>query len=249
MQGEHMKGPDQQNRIDSGDIDEIRKFYDSVYYAEATAKRGVESRGHYRRLARRLNIRPGTEVLDVACGTGDWLRVCTEAGANACGIDLSETAISICKKTMPSGEFFSQPAELLPFEDGRFDVVTCLGSLEHFVDPVNSLKEMARVARADATIVILVPNKDFLTRKLGLYGGTYQVDAKEVVRTLDEWETLFVAAGLLVEERWKDLHVLNMRWITTGRFYMWPFRALQCLLLMVWPLRWQYQVYHRCVRK
>lgn len=244
-----MKESEQQNRIDSGDIDEIREFYDSVYYADATVNGEVESRGHYRQLARKSNIELGSEVLDVACGKGDWLRVCTEVGATVCGIDLSGTAISICRKTMPAGEFYTQAAESLPFEDRRFDVVTCLGSLEHFVDPVNGLMEMSRVAKADATIIILVPNKDFLTRKLGLFGGTYQVDAKEVVRTLDDWEALFLAAGLLVEERWKDLHVLNMRWITTGRFYMWPFRALQCLLLMVWPLRWQYQVYHRCVRK
>ena len=148
---------------------------------------------------------------------------------------------------MPQGSFYAQPAETLPFDDGVFNLVTCLGSLEHFVDPVNSLREMVRVAKPDAAFVILVPNKDFLTRKLGLFGGTYQVDAKEVVRTLEEWQSLFSAAGLTVTERWKDLHVINRRWIMHGRFYAWPFRLAQSLLLAIWPLKWQYQVYHRCV--
>jgi len=103
------------------------------------------------------------------------------------------------------------------------------------------------VARAGAKIVILVPNKDFLTRKMSLFGGTYQIDAKEVVRTLVEWDAPFVAGWLSVAERWKDLHVLTFSWIMKGKVYIRPLRALQELLLMIWPLRWQYQVYHCCV--
>jgi ubiquinone/menaquinone biosynthesis C-methylase UbiE len=227
------------------DITEIKTFYDSVYHANAQAGEH-HNRGHYLRLFRRLGIKAGSRTLDVACGTGGWLRVCNEHAAAVSGVDLSDNAIKVCKEVMPQGSFYAQPAETLPFDDGVFDTVTCLGSLEHFVDPENSLKEMVRVAKPGATLVILVPNKDFLTRKLGLFGGTYQVDAREVVRTLAEWESLFQSAGLVVIERWRDLHILNRHWITNGRFYLWPLRLIQGLLLAIWPLRWQYQVYHRC---
>jgi len=229
------------------DVEEIKQFYDSIYYADTQANDEHKMRGHYIRLFHRLAIKKNSRVLDVACGAGGWLKVCHEKGTSVSGIDLSDKAIALCNKQMPDGEFYAQPAESLPFEDARFDVVTCLGSLEHFVDPESSLKEMVRVAKSNATFVILVPNKDFLTRKLGLFGGTYQVDAKEVVRSLDEWQLLFSSAGLIVTERWKDLHVVNRDWIMKGRFYMWPLRAIQCLLLALWPLKWQYQVYHRCV--
>ena len=53
------------------DIEEIRAFYDSVYYANATAGESAIS-GHYRRLFRRLNPGTGIDVLDVACGAGGW---------------------------------------------------------------------------------------------------------------------------------------------------------------------------------
>lgn len=228
------------------DLEEIREFYDTVYYSGASASGLSRIPKHYLRLFKRLKIERGANVLDVACGTGEWLAACAGEDCKLSGVDLSGKAIEICRERLPQGTFYAQPAETLPFSDDSFDVVTCLGSLEHFVDPVSSLKEMARVAKTDATIVILVPNKDFLTRKLGLFGGTYQVDAKEVVRTLDEWNALFVAGGLSVTERWKDLHVLNIDWVKKGKIYMWPFRALQGFLLSVWPLRWQYQVYHRC---
>lgn len=229
------------------DLEEIREFYDDVYYSGASAAGASQIPRHYFRLFKRLNINRGANVLDVACGTGEWLDACAGEDCSISGVDLSGKAIAVCQERLPQGKFYAQPAETLPFDDDSFDVVTCLGSLEHFVDPVSSLKEMARVAKADAKIVILVPNKDFLTRKLGLFGGTYQVDAREVVRTLQEWDALFVAGGLSVAERWKDLHVLNLGWIKKGKIHAWPLRALQGLLLVIWPLRWQYQVYHRCV--
>ena len=52
-----------------------------------------------------------------------------------------------------------------------------------------------------------------------------------------------------VKERWKDLHVISVGWIKKGKIYIWRIRAIQVLLLAIWPLRWQYQVYHRCVVK
>jgi len=124
--------------------------------------------------------------------------------------------------------------------------VSCLGSLEHFVEPLAALREMARVARAHARILILVPNADFLTRKLKLYRGTDQKDAREAVRTLEQWERLFAAAGLAVRRRWKDLHVCSRTWISRNGWRRAPLRALQAVSLVFWPLRWQYQVYHLC---
>jgi 2-polyprenyl-3-methyl-5-hydroxy-6-metoxy-1,4-benzoquinol methylase len=229
---------------DQDSLDAIKGFYNSVYYKDKNV--GLQPAAHLQKLAKRLGVSPAMQVLDVACGMGEWLKVCQLRGAFPCGVDIAEKAIEICKANLREGEFFSQPAETLPFENARFDVVTCLGSLEHFVQPQQALEAMVRVAKPDAVIVLLVPNADFLTRKLGLYGGTYQVDAKEEVRTLEAWQQLFASAGLQVEERWKDLHVLSWSWICLGKWYAIPARIAQALLLMLWPLRWQYQVYHRC---
>jgi len=226
------------------ELSEIKSFYDDVYYADAD--KPMQASAHLKRLARKVDVRSGNEVLDVACGLGEWLSVCSEAGALVCGVDLSERAIAACEKHMPDGEFHAMPAEKLPFESSRFDLVSCLGSLEHFVEPVISLQEMVRVANDDAKFLILVPNADFLTRKLGLFGGTYQKDAKEVVRTIEEWQGLFEQAGLRVTRKWKDLHILSWGWILMNGWRRAPFRILQAVALPLWPLRWQYQVYHLC---
>ncbi len=232
------------NKNDRASLQEIKDFYDTVYYKDK--KSSISPSRHLLRLARTLGITKRVSVLDVACGTGEWLQICETNGAKVAGVDLSQNAIEVCRSNLPQGEFFSQAAENLPFDDRRFDVVTCLGSLEHFVQPAEALREMVRVAKPDAVFILLVPNADFLTRKIRLFSGTFQVDAKEVVRTLEEWKSLFELAGLQVEDRWKDLHVVSWSWIRMGRWYMVPARFIQALALLVWPLKWQYQVYHRC---
>jgi ubiquinone/menaquinone biosynthesis C-methylase UbiE len=228
------------------ELEEMKSFYDDVYYADAN--KPLQGSAHLKSLARKVDIGSGDAVLDIACGLGEWLHVCATDGARVYGVDLSERAIEYCSKHMPDGEFHAVPAENLPFADEQFNLVSCLGSLEHFVEPVVSLNEMARVAKADAKFLILVPNADFLTRKLKLFGGTNQKDAKEVAQTLEEWDNLFEQAGLRVTRKWKDLHVLSWSWISMNGFLQAPFRALQALALLVWPLRWQYQVYHLCVK-
>lgn len=225
----------------------IRKFYNSVYYKNARATPG--SLRHYDSLAAKINVQPGQNVLDVACGTGKWLYAVKERGGIPAGIDLSEKAIDICKSLLPESELYACSAEELPFENNRFHLVTCLGALEHFINPLKALQEMARTARDDAVFLLLVPNKDFLTRKLGLFGGTGQSDVREEVRTLEEWQDLFESAGLEVIKRWKDLHVLAWSWISAKRWYHIPLRTAQALALMIWPLSWQYQVYHLCKKK
>ena len=222
----------------------IKKFYDKIYYKDSSEKLIISQ--HLKKLAINCHLKADDKVLDIGCGKGNWLLACSKFGIEPFGIDLSDKAISICKANMPEDNFFAQPAESLPFPDNKFNLVTCLGSLEHFVDQLGSLQEMVRVAKSDASFIILVPNKNFLTRKLGLYSGTYQTDAREIVRTPEEWENLFRQAGLEVSKKRKDLHVLSWEWITLDKWYTVPVRSIQAILLALWPLKWQYQIYYFC---
>jgi len=225
----------------------LRDFYDRVYYAHATAT--VNIPGHYRRLAKNFQPWKDRHLLDVACGTGQWLGAATALGAICAGIDISQKALDICRTCLPAADLHCGPAEQLPFADRRFDVISCLGALEHFLDPQAALREMVRVAKPGAVFILLVPNSGFLPLRLGLYSGTQQADVREDVRTLSEWRELFESAGLTVRYRWRDLHVISPAWIFRGPWYLWPLRAAQALVLPSWPLDWQYQVYHLCTTK
>ncbi|MHB9022005.1 MAG: class I SAM-dependent methyltransferase [Halothiobacillus sp.] len=227
-------------------LQEIRDFYNSIYYKDV--ERTCKTSRHLLKLAKRVWALENQKILDVACGTGDWLIACEKNGARPHGVDLSEKAVSVCRKCMPEGVFFVTSADFLPFESDYFNMVSCLGSLEHFLTPELAINEMLRVGKEDAFFLFLVPNKDFLTRRLGLFIGTHQVDIMEDARKISEWESLFENSGLQVERRWKDLHVLSWSWITQRGWYSVPIRTMQALALIFWPLRWQYQVYFLCTR-
>ncbi len=233
-----------QNRVNAS---ASGRYYDTVYYRNVAPDARIPR--HFKRLAARIGIHRGQRILDVACGAGQWLLAAQGRGAMPVGIDVSEKAIHVCKTVMPDGHFCVGNAEELPFQSAAFDLVSCLGALEHFRDPALALRAVVRVAKEEARFLLLVPNAGFLTRRLGFYRGTQQTAIKEDVRTLQGWQELFESAGLRVLERWSDLHVLSWSWIASGSWYGIPLRTAQALALTVWPLSWQYQVYHLCQKR
>jgi SAM-dependent methyltransferase len=238
--------PDRNNQK-SPDAVAVLEFYDRVYYGNVAATADIPL--HYQRLARKFQPWSRQRLLDVACGTGTWLRAAAALGAVLAALDISQKALDICRQSLPQVELRCGQAERLPFADQQFDVISCLGALEHFLDPTAALREMVRVAKPSALFLLLVPSSGFLPRRLGLYSGTQQADVREVVRSLAEWSELFASAGLRVRYRWKDLHVLSPSWIFRDVWFTWPLRAAQALVSPFWPLSWQYPVYHLCAVK
>lgn len=226
------------------DHGEVRRFYNNEYYGRHGGQ--VSLPWHVRWVASRLGDLRGKAVLDVACGTGEWLEELARRGAIVSGIDISSRAVELARARLPDSDIREGVAETLPFEDGSFDLVTCMGSLEHFIDQPGAIAEMRRVASEDAHVLILVPNAGFLTRRLGLYEGTGQVAIRETVRSISEWTGLMENSGLSVQACWRDLHTLTWGWIRSGPPHQWPLRAMQAAALAVWPLPWQYQIYFLC---
>ncbi len=224
------------------DYEKVSDFYNKVYYQSVSLDENTGS--HYLKLAKKINLATGESILDIACGTGKWLKAATDMGAIIHGVDISSEAIGICKQRFPNNVMEVGLAENLPFPDNYFDVVTCLGSLEHFLDQAKAIREMLRVAKPSARFLILVPNAGFLTYRLGLFKGTQQKEIKETIKSLEDWQNLFFEQGLSVKRRWADYHIMSKDWLLRRPYGMLIPRILQALLLLVWPLTWQYQVYH-----
>ncbi|WP_077299672.1 demethylmenaquinone methyltransferase [Virgibacillus pantothenticus] len=112
---------------------------------------------------KRMNVQPGTNALDVCCGTGDWALVMAEQTRNTgkvTGLDFSENMLSIAKKKqqelkLEQVHFMQGNAMELPFADNSFDYVTIGFGLRNVADYMTVLKEMYRVVKPGGKAVCL----------------------------------------------------------------------------------------------
>jgi ubiquinone/menaquinone biosynthesis C-methylase UbiE len=118
---------------------------------------------------------PGLNLLDVAIGDGvylDWL----PADWRVVGVDISRSQLEACRKRAAGRNvrLVQAEAEELPLESHQFDAVLSIGAFNYFNDPEGALREMVRVVRPGAPIVISdeVPNLTdrMLGHKLGMPG-------------------------------------------------------------------------------
>jgi SAM-dependent methyltransferase len=103
----------------------------------------------------RLELPDGAQVLDAGCGSGRTL-VQLERFGRVSGIELNPDAASLARSR---GDFDVRVGRLerLPFADGTFDLVTCLDVIEHTPDDVATLRELRRVSRPGAPLLLTVP--------------------------------------------------------------------------------------------
>ena len=61
--------------------------------------------------------------------------------------------------------------EILPFENDSFDIIICLETLEHIINPKRVMKEFKRVVKKNGMIIVSIPNDyNFVLRFYYLFG-------------------------------------------------------------------------------
>ena len=94
-----------------------------------------------------LELREGTAFLDVATGPGWLAAAAAERGAHVLGVDVSETMLAEARRRYPGLTFKPANAELLPFDQAKFDAVGCNFGMLHFGRPEQAIQEAFRVLR------------------------------------------------------------------------------------------------------
>lgn len=102
------------------------------------------------------------KTLDVGCALGFTVEALRELGLDAKGCDFSSFAVTHAPPSVRSHLTWGDLSKRLPFEDGRFELVTAFEVLEHLPPTVTShaLAELARLTRGYlvATIPSFGPN-------------------------------------------------------------------------------------------
>ena len=110
----------------------------------------------------RAQVGPGSDALDICCGTGDLafeLRRRIGPDGRVVGSDFSEPMLEIARrKSGEEGlpvEFGWADALDLPYGDASFDALTIGFGARNLADLEKGLSEMARVLRPEGRLVIL----------------------------------------------------------------------------------------------
>ena len=111
------------------------------------------------RLAERLNIEPGSIVLDVGTGTGIFVPYLLDRiGKNGRLVAL-DFAEQMLKKARTKGfdgniEYLQVDVTSVPLPEEVFDVVVCYSSFPHFQDKPRALSEINRVLKKGGKLFI-----------------------------------------------------------------------------------------------
>lgn len=127
--------------------------------------------GWRKRAIRELQLAPGSRVLDLACGTGDFCRELDRRGHRPIGVDLSFGMLRAARTDAPlvQGDLLG-----MPVRSASADGAVCGFALRNLVDLRPFLAELGRVVRPGGRIALLevsAPDNGLLRWGHGVYFG------------------------------------------------------------------------------
>ncbi|MFH1772354.1 MAG: class I SAM-dependent methyltransferase [Candidatus Omnitrophota bacterium] len=134
------------------------EHYDKAYYEPWMSGQNLARKRMWeKRLKKVAAMKPSGNLLDVGCGTSNFLHTAKEHGFKVWGTEVSGFAVDNARKLYGIDVF---KGDLIDshFQDDFFDVITLWHVLEHTTDPFSNIKEAAKIVKPDGILVIAVPN-------------------------------------------------------------------------------------------
>ncbi|OQY46971.1 MAG: hypothetical protein B6242_06435 [Anaerolineaceae bacterium 4572_78] len=210
-----------------------RQAYDTLYDNENISQ--LES--FYMWAVDKFDLSPDSKFLDVACGKGELSHHVKSKTEHSFGEDLSPSAIKQGSFMFPDLPLYVANGQAIPHADNTFDVIGCMGSLEHYKDMAFGVREMARVVNPDGWVYILVPNTfSLLTNILVAYRkGRTSLDNQPIQRYAArlDWQDFLEDNGLIVKRTMKYERPFPRTWLDV-KWYL--YRPKDLFRLCVQPL-------------
>ena len=171
----HLAVCDDCGYIHNAAFDPARMAYDQAY--ENSLHFSPRFQAYAEELARRLIVRydlHGKDVLEIACGQGDFLGLLCDLGDN-CGVGFDPSYFG---KPADDGSRVRVIADYFSpkYAGERADLICCRHALEHMPDPIGFLRTVHESIGEGRTpgVFFEVPNVLFTLRDLGIWDIIYE---------------------------------------------------------------------------
>ncbi len=126
-------------------------------------------------------------LLDVGCGTGEFVfkMIGHSYNIRAYGVDISSDMIKIAKSKLKSDnvEFKIGDVEDLPYEDKKFDVITCSHSFHHYPNQKKAVTEMHRVLKDNGRLMVIDGCRDKILGRI-IFGMAIKKIERDIYHVL-----------------------------------------------------------------
>jgi ubiquinone/menaquinone biosynthesis C-methylase UbiE len=159
--------------------------------------------GVFRELCGRAQPGPGSRVLEVGCGTGNYVSALAGfLGCMAYGLDPSAGMLAHARAHPGAATWLQGRAEQLGFAGDAFDLVFSVDVIHHVAGKAAFYRDAARVLRPGGWICTVTDSEEIIRRREILSGYFPETVAIELARypALAQLEAWMVAAGLVAGE-------------------------------------------------
>lgn len=149
-------------------MEDVKSHYDEYYQdflanTKPLANPATAKHSSLWRVADRFPelYKPGNRALDLGCGNG---HLCAELKARGwkwvAGVDVATPRILRARRNYPDLPFYDQFLADTGIPEGSLDLLSMDAVVEHFTDPVASVRDIARYLAPGGRMVLTTPNMD-----------------------------------------------------------------------------------------
>ena len=166
---------------------------------EYAAHRRIHA-GVFRQLWQQGQLQPGSRVLEVGCGTGNYVSsLAGHTGCAAWGLDPSAGMLARARAHPEQIRWMLGRAERIGLADGVFDLVFSVDVIHHVTDKAALYREAERLLRPGGQVCTVTDSEEIIRRREVLSGYFPETVAVELARypRLADLEGWMAAAGLV----------------------------------------------------
>jgi ubiquinone/menaquinone biosynthesis C-methylase UbiE len=138
--------------------DRVARVYDLRYNTSS-------GRVYHRHICQHMldRLPKGGFLLDLGCGTGLFMRRYGEHGGTGIGLDISRGMVEAAREQAGWFEYLVGTAEILPFQGGTFDAVSCMLAFSYLENPGRMLGEAFRVLKPGGYLAVSTLARSVIT--------------------------------------------------------------------------------------